>query len=106
MVIDPIGYIDMVMLEKRASAVVTDSGGVQKEAYFHRTPCVTVRPQTEWIELLASGWNTLSEPRELTDKVFSALDLDTSAMDAPFYYGDGAAANRILVAIKNFLKVK
>jgi UDP-GlcNAc3NAcA epimerase len=99
-IIDPVGYLDMMMLEIRASVVVTDSGGIQKEAYFHRTPCVTVRPETEWIELVASGWNTLAEPSELPEKVRAALDLDTSALEAPSYYGEGNAAKRIIEAIE------
>jgi UDP-GlcNAc3NAcA epimerase len=105
-VIEPVGYMDMVMLERQASIVVTDSGGVQKESYFHRTPCITVRSETEWVELLESGWNTLAEPSELPDKVHAALDLDTSTMEAPSYYGDGNAAKRIIAAIEHFMKEK
>ncbi len=59
--IGPVGYIDMAKLLQGASAVFTDSGGLQKEAYFHRVPCVTLRGETEWVETITHGWNRLVE---------------------------------------------
>lgn len=62
--IEPIGYLDMVMLEKHAALIATDSGGVQKEAYFHRVPCITLRDETEWAELIDIGAIIISSPKD------------------------------------------
>lgn len=92
-VIDPVGYLDMVMLEKNAAVILTDSGGVQKEAYFHRVPCVTLRDETEWVELVNYGYNRLAGTQ--TERIIAAYE-DATAKSLPEtadqLYGSGNAA--------------
>ncbi|CAA9357560.1 MAG: UDP-2,3-diacetamido-2,3-dideoxy-D-glucuronic acid 2-epimerase [uncultured Gemmatimonadaceae bacterium] len=98
-VIDPVGYLDIVMLERRARIIATDSGGMQKEAFFHRVPCVTLRDETEWVELVESGWNRLAPPSDRTAvrrELRRALDATERGASAPDLYGAGNAASLIV----------
>src|SRR5436190_13062258 len=89
----PLGYLDFLKLAAHARAVVTDSGGVQKEAYLVGTPCVTLRTTTEWVETVELGWNVLVDLD--ADAAVSALARPIPAADRPELYGGGHAADRI-----------
>lgn len=95
MTIPPVGYVDMVMLELSASMIITDSGGVQKEAYFHRVPCLTLRDETEWVETVQSGWNRLVPADSV--KIAEALKADfCPPFEIKKHYGDGNSGQAIV----------
>lgn len=93
-VIDPIGYLEMLMLEENSKMIVTDSGGVQKEAYFMGKPCITMRDETEWVETVECGWNVVvgTDKNKILDNIRNFKP--TSMQQAIF--GDGNAAQKIL----------
>ena len=94
----PLGYLDMAALTSQARVVVTDSGGLQKEAYWYAVPCVTARPSTEWVDTVEVGANVLvdDDPAALAAAVAGARFPD----DAPPLYGDGQASERVASALR------
>jgi UDP-GlcNAc3NAcA epimerase len=96
---DPLGYLEMLDLVAGSTRVVTDSGGLQKEAYWLRIPCITLRPSTEWIDTVRVGANTLVDPDDSTIDLALALDEARFPEEAPPLYGDGHAAERIAEAL-------
>ncbi len=98
----PVGYVESLALAKNARVVATDSGGLQKEAYFFGVPCVTMRDSSEWVETIDSGWNVLVG----TDREALAAALADPPRGArhPAFYGRGDAGERLALALGSFLE--
>ncbi len=95
--LEPLGYIEMQCLVKHAAVVLTDSGGLQKEAYFHRVPCVTLREETEWVELVEGGWNRVAGvgDAESIIECFKDARQGVANLESRSLYGTGNAAEQI-----------
>jgi UDP-N-acetylglucosamine 2-epimerase len=93
----PLGYLDLTALASQARVILTDSGGLQKEAYWHGVPCVTLRPSTEWVDTVEAGANVLVD--DDPDRLVKAVAEARMPHERPQLYGDGHAAARIAEAL-------
>jgi UDP-GlcNAc3NAcA epimerase len=98
-VIDPVGYLDMIRLEQAARAIITDSGGIQKEAYWLEVPCITLRDETEWVETVRAGWNILAGAQ--AERIVRLVKKLNPPADHPALYGDGHACERIVQLLES-----
>ncbi len=96
-IIPPVSYLEMILLEKNCRMIVTDSGGVQKESHFFKRPCIVLRKETEWIELIINGTSVLvdADPHLIRQQFLRLMDSHYE-LDYPGFYGDGKAAEFIL----------
>lgn len=97
--IDPVGYLDMVQLEQAARIILTDSGGVQKEAYWLGVPCITLRNETEWVETVKAKWNILVGAE--SERIVDAVQFFVPPPHRPKLYGDGATAERCVKLLQD-----
>ena len=97
LLLEPLGYLDLTALASQARVILTDSGGLQKEAYWHGVPCVTLRPSTEWVDTVEVGANALVD--DDPDRLVAAVAEARMPNDRPQLYGDGHAAERIAEAL-------
>lgn len=101
-IIDPVGYLDMISLQENSQKIVTDSGGVQKEAYFLKKPCITMRDETEWVETVENGWNVIVGSN--TNKILDALDNFNPTGTPASAFGNGDSSSIITNIITEYLK--
>ena len=99
--IEPVSYMDMVMLEKNSRLVATDSGGMQKEAFFYRVPCVILREETEWVELVELRWSVCVSPKQpsvIYEGIMEQISLSSmlASTEPPSLYGEGNAGGLIV----------
>jgi UDP-N-acetylglucosamine 2-epimerase (non-hydrolysing) len=97
--LEPVSYLDMLALEKNARLILTDSGGVQKEAYFFGVPCLTLREETEWVETTEAGWNLLVGASE--QRIEEAIHEFRPQGERPTLFGDGKASQRIALHLQS-----
>ncbi|SFC85937.1 non-hydrolyzing UDP-N-acetylglucosamine 2-epimerase [Clostridium uliginosum] len=100
-IIDPVGYLEMVSLENNSKKILTDSGGVQKEAYFLKKPCITMRDETEWVETVQNGWNTIVGSD--SNKILDAISNFSPTGTPPSAFGNGDTSDIITDIIRRYL---
>jgi UDP-GlcNAc3NAcA epimerase len=98
--VEPVGYLEMAALERAAAVVLTDSGGMQKEAYFHGVPCITLRDETEWVETVEAGWNILAGADAVTIAAATMLFRKRQPKGEIDAFGDGRAGEKIARIVK------
>lgn len=103
-IMDPISYFDMLVLLKNAKKILTDSGGMQKEAYIFQVPCITIRNNTEWVETVESGWNTVvgANKKKIIESALSNSHIPNSSHEK--FFGDGKTAEKIIGFLLNNAK--
>jgi UDP-GlcNAc3NAcA epimerase len=106
MAIEPLGYLDMLQLQQNAAAILTDSGGIQKEAYYLGVPCITLRDETEWVETVETGWNRLvgTDSARITQAIADIVLF--AGKTRPPLYGDGHTADRIVDILESARSLK
>ena len=99
--IEPVGYSEMMALLRASAGLLTDSGGMQKEAYFFGVPCVTLRDSTEWVETVEAGWNVLVGTDE--QRIAEAVAEMSTPDERPVLYGEGHAAEAVVRVLEQYL---
>ena len=100
-IIEPLGYLDFIFLQKHSEKIITDSGGIQKEAYLNGIPCITIRPETEWIETVKAGWNVLVGDKK--DQLIDNCLHFKPSHNRPRYFGDGNSSKKIISILESYL---
>jgi len=100
-IIEPLGYLDFIFLQKHSEKIITDSGGIQKEAYLNGIPCITIRPETEWIETVKAGWNVLVGDKK--DQLIENCLHFKPSHNRPRYFGDGNSSKKIISILESHL---